>query len=152
MRAATSIFGSEENFRKSAGRNSATILLETLAALALLVGAAVVIGAALNASIRSVERLRLNTHASSLAVSVLSELQLGTKSIASGPQVFDPPFDAWTWEVLTTPEVNGFDVSSQFSQVEVVVRHDEPSVTYRLCQRIQMPAAPSAAVSNKLAP
>src|SRR5204863_6368831 len=78
---------------------SAVVLLEVVLALVLFATAAAIIGAGLSTSIQSVERLRLNAHAANLAVSVLSELQMGTKGFGKrGPQQFEAPFEGWTWE------------------------------------------------------
>ncbi len=86
-------------------RLQGAVLLEVVLALGLFVAAAAVVSASLNASLESVDRLRLNLHAVNLAVSVLSELQLGTRAVetGSGPQPFEPPFEQWGWEVFLTP-------------------------------------------------
>jgi len=123
------------------------VLLEVILALVLFVAAATVIAAGINASLDSVERLRLNTHAANLAVSVLSELQMGSKTLAAtGPQQFQAPFEAWTWEVLASPldaKSAGFnsaatsrptDRGMALTRVEVIIRHDDPVLVYRLNQ------------------
>ncbi len=82
----------------------AAILLEVILALVLFVTAAAVIIGGLNVSINAVDRLRLNTHAADLALSVASELQLGIRSPEfTGPEPFDIPFDEWSWELQVTP-------------------------------------------------
>lgn len=124
-----------------AGKRGA-VLFEVVAALVLFVGAAAIITAGLNAALNSVERLRLNTQATSLAVSILSELQMGIKAVAlSGPQPFEPPFQAWTWEVVAVPAEASSSDTERFDRVEVVVRHAEPAINYRLTQTIRIPAA-----------
>ena len=50
----------------------AAVLLEVVLALVLFVAAAAVIASAINASLESVERQKLNLHAANLAVTVLS--------------------------------------------------------------------------------
>ena len=123
-------------------RKRGSVLFEVVVALALFAGAAVVISGALNASLNSVERLRLNTHAANLAVSVLSELQLGIKSGAiTGPQPFEPPFEGWTWEVIADPQEDGAMEAVPLQKIEVVIRHDEPEVTYRLSQMLPLEQA-----------
>src|SRR5258708_4398278 len=85
-------------------RQEGAVLLEVILALVLFVAAAAVLTSGLSSSLDGVERLRLNTHAADLAVTVLSELQLGIKSLAlSGPQQFEAPLDAWTWELVASP-------------------------------------------------
>src|SRR3954466_9772791 len=89
-------------------RCQGVVLLEVILALVLFATAAAIIGAGLSTSIQTVERLRLNTHAANLAVSVLSELQIGTKVMGqNGQQKFEPPFDGWTWEALAVADEIG---------------------------------------------
>ena len=109
-------------------------MLEVILALVLFVAAAAVITVGLNASMGSVERLRLNVHATDLAVTVMSELQLGIRSpYNTGPEPFSGALTNWTWEVSSVP-VEETDDSGRFAKVEVVVRHDDPALVYRLCQ------------------
>src|SRR6188474_1162503 len=64
-------------------RNSAragSVLLEVVLAIVLFAAAAAVVGMALKASIDGAQRLRLSTHAGNLAVTVISELQMGLRS------------------------------------------------------------------------
>ena len=117
------------------------VLLEVILALVLFAAAAAVIGAGLRASIDRVEYLKLNAHAADLAVSVLSELQMGSKVISrEGPEAFDAPFEGWTWqaqaEVTTDEKVRD---TGRTKKVEVIIRHDDPPVVHRLCQVIRLP-------------
>lgn len=117
------------------------VLLEVVLALVLLAGAAAVIGAGLSASIDRVERLKLNAHAADLAVSVMSELQIGSKVISEeGPESFETPFEGWTWEAQTevTTDQKVRD-TGRTKKVEVIVRHEDPPVVHRLCQVIRLP-------------
>lgn len=114
------------------------VLLEVVLALTLFVAAAAVLGMALSSAIDGVERQRLNTHAANLAVTVLSEIQLGIRTSGEGGAVpFAAPFKSWTVEVLQTPVENELGESSSAVLVEVVVRHADPPVTHRLAQIIQ---------------
>jgi hypothetical protein len=118
-----------------------TVLLETVLALTLFVAAAAVIAGAVNASLNGVERLRLDAHAADLAVTVLSELQLGLRSTGNaGPQAFDPPFEDWSWEVLSETLIGETGMTTGLTQVEVVVRHEDPPVVRRLGQVVRLPA------------
>ncbi|HKQ38154.1 MAG TPA: hypothetical protein VJ063_08760 [Verrucomicrobiae bacterium] len=119
----------------------AAVLLEVVLALVLLAGAAAVIGAGLSASIDRVERLKLNAHAADLAVSVMSELQIGSKLLSEeGPEAFEAPFEGWTWEaqaeVTTDQKVRD---TGRTKKVEVIIRHEDPPVVHRLCQVIRLP-------------
>ena len=119
---------------------SAVVLLEVVLALVLFATAAAIIGAGLSTSIQSVERLRLNAHAANLAVSVLSELQMGTKGFGkSGPQQFEAPFEGWTWEAVPVADEQSAKETGLTRKVEVVIRHQESGIAHRLCQIIRLP-------------
>lgn len=121
------------------------VLLEVVMALLLFVAAAAIISGGMNSSLNSVERMRLTTHAANLAVSVLSELQLGIRTLSnSGPDSFDPPFENWTWEIVSTPAEMDTEEPSPWTQVEVIIRRDDPPITFRLEQLIR----PGPAVSG----
>ena len=121
-------------------RKSGAILLEVILALTLFVGAAAVISGALNASVDSVEKLRLNTHAVNLAVTVLSEIQLGVRPLEfTGPEPFEAPFDHWFWELMVSnveepTSASTTEDSSNFIHLEIIVRHDTSLVEYRLTE------------------
>lgn len=113
------------------------MLLEVVLALVLFVAAATVLTSGLSASLDQIERLRTQAHAADYAVSVLSELQMGLKTLAvSGPQAFVPPAEGWTWEIVSTPIQSGFGLeeASAFKKIEVIIRHEEPPLVYRLVQ------------------
>ena len=113
--------------------------MEVVLALVLFVAAATILTSALSSSLDSVERLRLNTHAADLAVSVMSELQLGIKSLAlSGPQHFEAPLEDWTWEAVSSPVQTELDESNPFKKIEVIIRHEEPSAVFRLAQILRI--------------
>lgn len=117
------------------------MLLELVLALVLFVAAAAVVVVGLNASVDSAERVRLQVHAMDLAVTVMSELQLGVRFAGnSGPEPFTGSFTNWTCEISSTPlvETSG---EGRFAQVEVVVRHDYPALVYRLSQIIPVGSA-----------
>jgi type II secretory pathway pseudopilin PulG len=111
------------------------VLLEVVLALVLFVGAAAVLTSGLSSSLDALERLRFNTHAADLAVSVLSELQLGIKTLAAGgPQPFEAPLEGWTWEAVATPVQSDFDEDKRFTKIEVIIRHSESALVHRLSQ------------------
>jgi type II secretory pathway pseudopilin PulG len=117
------------------GRQAGAVLLEVVLALVLFVSAATVLTSGLSSSLDAVERLRLSTHAANLAVTVISELQLGTRTLAgNGPQPFETPFEQWTWEAVATPLQGEYDENKQFNTVEVIIRHAESPIVYRLSQ------------------
>jgi hypothetical protein len=112
-----------------------SVLLEVVLALVIFAAAAAVIGTGLKSAIDGVERLRLQTHASNLAVSVLSELQMSARSLDdTGPEPFAAPFAGWTWEITAQlwGEARGED--EPLTLVEVVVRSEDPAFVHRLAQ------------------
>jgi len=116
------------------------VLLEVVLALVLVAGAAAVVGAGLSASIDRVERLKLNAHAADLAVSVMSELQMGSKVLSQeGPESFEAPFEGWTWEAAGEVTDEKVRDTGRTKKVEVVIRHEDPVVVHRLCQVIRLP-------------
>lgn len=119
--------------RRSDPRGS--VLLEVILALALFVTAATIISSGINASIQAVSRLRNDSHAANLAISVLSELSLGTRSFQSGgPEPFPAPFDKWTLQIdLAQLEESTLQADS-LVRVEVIIRHTEENVVHRLSQ------------------
>ena len=122
----------------------AAILLEVVLALALFAAAAAIIGAGLGSSIDAVERQRLNTHAADLAVSVMSELQVGIRKSETGPEAFEPPFEHWSWELRLAPVESELGQGTQLSLVEVVVRHDDPPIVHRLGQVLRLDGSRTA--------
>ena len=125
----------------------AAVLLEVVVALALFVAASVVLGVALNASVGSVERLRLNAHASDLAITILSEIQLGLKTpTPTEPQPFEPPFTNWTWQTVEAPLEGGAPAREEARTIEVAIRSDDPPLVFRFSQmlRIGNPASDPA--------
>ena len=113
----------------------ASILLEVVLALGLFAGAATVIAVGVNASVQAVYRLRLNTHASNLAISVMSEMQMQVRPVAStGPEAFLPPFEAWTYQVVLGPLEESALEADALQSVEVIIRHSQEDITQRLTQ------------------
>lgn len=131
------------------------VLLEVILALVLFAAAAAIIGAGIHSAINGVERQRLNAHASNLAVSILSEIQMGLRTTESvGPASFDSPFDHWTWELVLTPTETEAGEASNLTRVEVIVRHDDPALVHRLTQvlKLEKKAASTSTAAVSLAP
>lgn len=114
-------------------------LLEVLLALALFVAAAAVMTVALNASMASLDRQRLGTHAANLAASVLAEVQLGIRPLVSAARLpLESPFQDWTLELAVTPTESGAGEPTGLARVEVVVRHQFEPVVQRLAQVLKL--------------
>lgn len=121
--------------------SSGSALLEVLLALALFVAAAAVTTSALNSSLASLERQRLGTQATLLAASAMAEIQLGIRPLsADARRPFSAPFDDWSCEVvLASGAGSGLDAPGS-PQVEVIVRHEDPSIVQRLAQTVRRSA------------
>jgi hypothetical protein len=129
------------------------VLLEVVLALVLFVAAAALVTGGMNASLRSVERLRLSAHAADLAVTVLSELQMGLRSLDDpGPDFFDVPFDDWIWELVADSSAQDSTASARLVQVEVVITHEDPPLVYRLSQMMRIEQSGSAGALDAGAP
>lgn len=117
------------------GYRNASILLEVVLALALFVGAATVVTAGINASIQAVERVRLQTHAANLAISIMSELQMRARPLASaGPESFEAPFQDWLYRVAASQADESAGEGDSVRPVEVIVWNPHENVTHRLTQ------------------
>jgi type II secretion system protein I len=112
-----------------------TVLLEVVLALALFVAAATIITSGMNASVQAVQRLRMNTHAINLAISVMSEVQMHARPLSSvGPDLFEPPFEKWSWAIQVSDLESGPLDTDAMKKVEVIVRNNEEGVVHRLTQ------------------
>ena len=135
----------------SSGHSCGAVLMEVILALILFVGAAAILTGGMNASIQTLDRTRLRMHASNLAVTIMSELQMGLRSATtSGEEPFDAPYEEWTWEVVAsdvslTERMDGgsaetsLETGSGFAparNVEVIIRHGFQSIVHRLVQAV----------------
>ena len=112
-----------------------TALLEVLLAVALFVAAAAVMTVALNASLSSLNRQRLAAQASNLAASILAELQLGIRPLATSARAqLEAPYADWSLELAVTPAESGAGEPTGAAQVEVILRHQHEPIVQRLAQ------------------
>jgi hypothetical protein len=112
------------------------VLLEVVLALLLFVATVAVVSSALNSSMASLERQRFALHAANLAATVHAELDLGLRSTETlGPEPFDKPFDAWTWQLVPTAvEDQTSGEASGLTAIEVEIRNTNSHSVYRLAQ------------------
>jgi hypothetical protein len=106
-----------------------------VAALALFSAAAVVVLSAMGASVRAADGARLQAVAADLAVTRLSEIQMGLEPVQTdGPAEYkDAALAGWTWEVAVSDADTPVDLPPM-QYVEVIVRHAAKDVTYRLVE------------------
>jgi type II secretory pathway pseudopilin PulG len=122
-----------------ANAHRGAVLLEVVLALVLFAAAAAIIGAGLHSAMNGVERQKLGAHAINLAVSVLSEIQMGLRQAESaGPEPFESPFDLWTWQLVLTPTETEDGEPGELTLVEVIIRHENPALVQRLSQVLKL--------------
>ena len=123
-------------------------LLEVVLALALFFGVAVVILGGLNTCLRSVRQVRLQATAADLAVTLLSEIELGVVSATdAGPTPYEEPLQDWTWEIVAMP-VEGPLATMEISRVELIIRNTAEGYSHRLYQLLpEVPETSSVASS-----
>ncbi|HUU92297.1 MAG TPA: hypothetical protein VM238_13945 [Phycisphaerae bacterium] len=114
-------------------RRAGVALLEVVLGLALFFGVAVAILAGLSACVRSARDLRLQARAADLAITLLSEMQLGAVEIEdAGPMGYeDEALEDWSWEVTVTPIVGNL-TELELTRVEIVIRNTPHDYTHRL--------------------
>jgi hypothetical protein len=123
-------------------------LLEVVLALAMFVGFAFAILSGLSVCIRSAGALRQEAQAADLAVTTLSEIQMGLVSPAdAGPTAFDPPADDWTWQIALVPGMPTGIEGADLSQVEIVIRNTGTGYAYRLYEMVPVATAEPTATA-----
>lgn len=109
-------------------RRRAVILLEVVLAMTLFFGAALVILAGLSSSLSGIQRVQMEAQAADLAVTLLSEVQMGMVQLVSdGPSGYeDPALADWSWQIAVEPYQErqlGLELP-EFQRVEVTIRHE----------------------------
>jgi hypothetical protein len=139
-------YSSCAEFRRKS-REGGGVLLEVLMALALVVGAFSVITGGLQSAVDSVDRMRNSVHGQNLAVSLLSQIQMGLVDAENVEGVrFDAPFEEWAYDIETEEveaETIGFYSGSARSvpemlKVEVAIHKPDGQVIHRMGQFIFM--------------
>jgi hypothetical protein len=113
-----------------AGRGVA--LLEVVLALALFFGVAVTILGGMSVCMRSVTQVREDAYAQDLAITVLSEVQMGVlDAVDAGPTPFEDPFADWTWQTAVAT-VETTVPGLEMTQIEITVRNTLDGYSFRL--------------------
>lgn len=132
--------------KRNRRRPKAMILLEVVLAMMLFFGGALVILAGLNSSLSGIQRVQIEARAADLAVTLLSEVQMGMVQLVSdGPSSYeDPALAGWTWEISVEPfEEQQLDLElPEFQRVEVTIRNE--SAGYATSLSILMVDEPQA--------
>lgn len=106
--------------------------------MAIFVTMAGVILAGIRNSVLATHRLGLEARARNLAVTALSEVQMGQLPLQDdGPNSYeDESLAGWTWQVVVSePEIGGQVL--ELKRVEIVIANTETDYTYRLGQWVR---------------
>ena len=120
-------------------RAAGAVLLEVVVALSLFFAGAVVVLVGLHGSVMASRNLRVETRAANLAVSLLSEIQMGQIEIAdAGPEEYDSEDDEelanWSWEIITEDVEEQVDTGREIplKMVRIVITYLPRGFVYRL--------------------
>ena len=127
--------------QKNSLPKSGVVLFEVILALVLFSFAAIIIANSFSSSLRSVDRMRNDLDASNLAISTLSEIELGIKPIETSPPTeFEEPFEKWTWQIETTKPNEDLDMGRGLTLVEVIITNEDLGRETRIARMIRPPA------------
>jgi len=124
-----------------------TVLLEVVLALTLLVLACGVVLGALGQCARRLAQVRREATATNLAVTAMSEIQMGVLTAEKDtPVPYDAPFEGWSRQVVEESLTNSEEAPG-LRRVEVIIRYaedprDRPYV-YRLVEWLPDQQSPS---------
>ncbi|MFB3894575.1 MAG: hypothetical protein ACE15C_21445 [Phycisphaerae bacterium] len=112
------------------------MLLEVVLALALFFMSAAVIGGSVSTSLDAARRIRIDAQAADLAVTKLSELQMGLREVIDdGPNPYaeEEHLPDWTWQIATNPIDNTAVLQGPpLKRVEIIIRNTTGNYAYRL--------------------
>jgi len=127
--------------QKNTPPKSGVVLFEVILALVLFSFAAIIIANSFSSSLRSVDRMRNDLDASNLAISTLSEIELGIKPLETSPPTeFEEPFEKWTWQIEATKPNEDLDIGGGLTLIEVIVVNEELGRETRIARMIRAPA------------
>ncbi|MEC9331105.1 MAG: hypothetical protein VX409_01600 [Verrucomicrobiota bacterium] len=125
----------------SFSHTAGAVLFEVVLALVLFSFAAIIIGNSFSSSLRSVDRMRNDLDAANLAISTLSEIELGIKPLETSPPTeFEEPFEKWTWQIEATKPNEDLDIGGGLTLIEVIVVNEELGRETRIARMIRAPA------------
>ena len=139
-------------FARRVGRPAAqrrgVALLEVVLALSLFFGIAVTILGGLSVCMRSVTQVREDAYAEDLAITVLSEVQIGVlDALDAGPTPFEDPFADWTWQTAVAT-VETTVPGLEMTQIEITVKNTTDGYSFRLYELLPPPEDATAATTS----
>ncbi len=117
------------------------ILLEVIVALGLLIVTATVMLGSMSTAARAVKRLRLDNQAADLAVTLLSEIQMGLVEIVQdGPNEYpEEHLEDWTWELAVSSVDQSVLEEAEFTKIEIIIANDSAGFKHRLIRLLPEP-------------
>ena len=113
-------------------------LLEVVLALAVFFGVSIAVLGGLSLSLRSARQIREESQAADLAVTMLSEVQMGVyPPVDAGPTPFEDPDADWSWQIVTMP-LESVLPGAELMQVTIIIRNTVDGYTYRLYQLLPL--------------
>ena len=91
-------------------------------------------------SAKTVQGMRIVATAEDLAVTTLSEVQMGLLDAAeTDPEYFEEPYEEYTWQIVTSP-MDEVITEADMTRVEVLIVHEPTGREYRLTHLVPIPA------------
>jgi hypothetical protein len=142
--------------RNPKSRARGAILLEVIFSIALMAGACGAIIGGFNACWQANRDLWMEAKASDLAVTMLTEIQMGVVPPADdGPTDYADPLADWCWQVTTADLPPQTPDGPTLKQVQIVVTYKPQDYSYTLMELVTLPgttptagAAPAATGSG----
>ena len=112
------------------------MLLEVIFATTLFVTTAAIVMLGTSRSLRVARNLQRDSQAANLAVTLLSEIQMGLVPPTDvGPEAYNEPLEDWTWQVVTEPVAEQLE-ETDIVRVEIIITRTVDGYTYRLAHLV----------------
>ena len=109
------------------------ILLEVIFSIAILAAAGATILGGFTACIRAARDLRMESQAADLAVTLLSEMQMGVVApVDEGPTDYLEPLQDWSWQVATMGLDPQTESGATMTQVQLTVTYKPEAYSYTM--------------------
>ena len=113
------------NGKLAIGNRKGAVLLEVVLSLALFFISAGVIVGAMQASVRAAERVRLQSRANNLAITVQSWMDVGLVEAAEAPAEEFDSAPGWMWSVVAEPLDAGSSLKAPRQRVTIVIQRSD---------------------------
>ena len=130
-----------------AGREGA-VLLEVIFSLTLFAATAAVVIGGLNSCIQGANDLRTGSQAADMAVTLMSEIQMGlVPPTDSGPTDYPAPDDDWTWQIVTAA-MDPVAPAPPQKQITITITNKTAAYSYSLVNVISDSSAATGAETS----